>query len=569
MSPELINAAGITLLALTALSAGVLAFNKFAPARYVAERHDLALASIILAPIVLILALQPSATEIIRTAAEAAPIAASERPVTTVATQASPTVTTPAPSGIRFEWSMIALLAGAAISLTLMARLVRDVFGLAKLRRDSRPARLPADLKLSREIDVRSSHTATSPLLVGYLRPVILLPRDFVFDDSARPVLEHEIAHLERRDPWTVLGLRLLMVALWWVAPLHALLPILNTTREALCDSRAARITQTPHQLATALLDAASRALQSSHTRQIPALALASTPNRSALAARIDHLTSPRVLKRSHSPMRLSIILPLLATSALVLTPHVGAAETVIITAEQDEKAGGNRHGHGHPRGDHRDYVDVDDRRNPDAALFRAASRGRLAEVRQLIADGADVNYVFRGDGTALIAAIRRGRNDVVTELLANGADANLMVGGDGSPMIAAARHGDISILNQLLEANGDPNLAIHGDGNPLIAASQHGETEMVTALLDRGADVNFYIRGDETPLINAAQSGHVDVAELLVAAGADLSLTVLASNRDGSEIYRSPLSEARRMNRGSMISWLEARGAEHRPPAD
>lgn len=575
MSPDfldtLLNAAGITLLALTALSAGVLAFNKFAPARYVAERHDLALASLLLAPIVLLIALQPSATEIIRIAAEATPIASSEGGMNAAAL-AMPATSAPSTStGIRVEWPLIALVGWTAISLALLARLGRDLLGLEHLRRDSQPTRIPSHIKLSRKIEVRTSETATSPLLVGYLRPVILLPRNFSFDDSARPVLEHEIAHLERRDPWTVLGLRFLIIPLWWVAPLHALLPILNTTREALCDSRAARITQTPHHLATALLDAASRSLMSSTIRQIPALALASTPSRSALAARIDHLTSPRVLKRSHSPMRLSIILPLLATSALVLTPHVGAAETVYVAADQEQKS---NHDHGHRNSNHPDHGDIDDRRHPDSALFHAASRGRLDRVRELIENGADVNRVFRGDGTALIAAVRRGRGDVVTVLLANGADANLAVSGDGSPLIAAARRGDTDIFDQLITAGADPELGIGGDGNPLIAAAQRGETAMVTALLDRGAAVDGYIYGDETPLINAAQSGHLDVAELLVAAGADLSLTVRASQYDsetaqGEEVYRSPLSEARRLNRGDMVRWLEARGAQHRPPAD
>lgn len=169
---------------------------------------------------------------------------------------------------------------------------------------------------------------------------------------------------------------------------------------------------------------------------------------------------------------------------------------------------------------------------------------------------------------------MRRGRGDVVTVLLANGADANLAVSGDGSPLIAAARRGDMDIFDQLITAGADPELGIGGDGNPLIAAAQRGETAMVTALLDRGAAVDGYIYGDETPLINAAQSGHLDVAELLVAAGADLSLTVRASQYDsetaqGEEVYRSPLSEARRLNRGDMVRWLEARGAQHRPPAD
>lgn len=584
MMMSVILAAAIAFASLGLLAGAAFLFDRFAPARFVSERHDLALAGFVILPLVFILALQP------RTAEPEAPVQLTtpiiqEEPGTValemlaarqVATEraARPFTTLERASRMwrAIPWQSMLVttwLVGSAIALL---RLALDLIGLAVLRLNSRRIGLPAGIALSRPVELRLSQHTMTPLLSGYLRPVIILPADFRFDECAEPVLEHELAHLKRGDAWTVLATRLLMVAFWWVLPLYPLDRMISRNRETLCDQQAAIITQSPIQLAHALLDAASR------SRQTPALALAATPRKTALASRIRYLSSPQATQKRTTHMRLALILPLLASAAVIATPQVGAVT--------------------HPH-DRDDYYDRDD---ADLPLFRAAANGRMDRVRELLDGGADPNAISNGDGTALMAAIFSGHDDIARELVARGANPdvvslgdgtaliaasyegedgvvnllleaganpNLGAEGDGTPLIAAARHGNPRTVNLLLEAGADVNGAMAGDGNPLIGASQMGQVEIARMLIAAGADVNGYVYHDETPLINAAQQGEIAVAELLVANGADLSLTVRASDRYGNQVWRSPLSEAQRLNRSEMVRWLEARGATHNPPTE
>lgn len=164
----------------------------------------------------------------------------------------------------------------------------------------------------------------------------------------------------------------------------------------------------------------------------------------------------------------------------------------------------------------------------PSRRLMIAASRGDDERVRELISQGADVNAVFRGDGTALIAA---------------------------------AREGEVEVVRLLLDAGADPNKASRGDGNPLIAAAAEGENEIVRMLLARGADPNAYVEDDETPLINAAREGEMEIVRMLVDKGADVNRAYRA---DG--VVRSPLGMAERHGADDVARYLRSKGAKSDP---
>lgn len=250
--------------------------------------------------------------------------------------------------------------------------------------------------------------------------------------------------------------------------------------------------------------------------------------------------------------MRFALLLPALSATALVLTPQFGEARAM---EGRDARPSPMRN--------------LDDALDLDGRLYQAARRGQAGRVGDLLAGGANPDVRFRGDGTALIAAIRGGDAATVAALLGAGASPDLGIDGDGNPMIAAAVSGRDDLVQQLLAAGADVDAEQRGDGNALIAASGRGHVDTVDLLLAAGADPNGYVFHDETPMVNAAQQGHLDVIEHLAAVGADLSLTVRARDRRGREIYRSPLSEARRTGQDHVVAWLEARGAEHRPPSE
>ncbi len=72
---------------------------------------------------------------------------------------------------------------------------------------------------------VRVLDDLASPLVVGFIRPVLLWPRelqDRLNDDGLRAVLLHELAHLRRRDHW-VRWLEMAAACVWWWNPLFRL----------------------------------------------------------------------------------------------------------------------------------------------------------------------------------------------------------------------------------------------------------------------------------------------------------------------------------------------------------
>jgi ankyrin repeat protein/beta-lactamase regulating signal transducer with metallopeptidase domain len=550
-----IQAAGLTLAGATLLAGSVLAFDRFAPRGLLRERHDLAVAVIAITPLIFATALMPQQAG---SAEETAvylhyPSVAAETAQTGPAARTGPRLPDGAggdPAG-GFDWPALPyhsifgalLLVWILGSAAMAVRLAADLAALRRLIGRARPFTPPASLTLSRALPIAESPDVACPMLAGFFRPVILVPCGFRIDVSARAVLEHEIAHARRGDTWIALGLRLAMTVFWWALPLRLLQPVIDRSREALCDRQAAQITGEPRALASALLDTAAAAVRT------PSLALAAAPTRSGLARRIGHLTDPDTLARKDTVMRFALILPVLAAGTLALTPNVGAAGGIENNAVPTRT--------------------LDTSLDLDASLFQAARRGRTGWIEELLAEGANPDVAFRGDGTALTAAARNGHTRAVEILLEAGADPDLGSGGDGNPLIAAAARGDRDVVTRLLAYGADVDSASPGDGNALIAASLRGQTDIVNLLVEAGADPNGYVRGDETPLINAAQQGHVDVAEILAEAGADLSLTVLANIRNGEEIYRSPISEARRNGHRGMVAWLEARGATHNPPSE
>jgi hypothetical protein len=106
------------------------------------------------------------------------------------------------------------LFLGWALGVALQAAAILHRRGLLeRLLRQARPADEPALLAAARELSgavglrrvpqVLIADVPGSPFVCGLRRPVLVLPRalvDSVGPDSLRPVLLHELAHLQRRD---------------------------------------------------------------------------------------------------------------------------------------------------------------------------------------------------------------------------------------------------------------------------------------------------------------------------------------------------------------------------------
>jgi len=107
-----------------------------------------------------------------------------------------------------------------------------------------RAAELATRLGLRRVPEVRVSACAETPLVMGLLRPVVLLPGnrlDTLTDDQQRMVICHELAHLKRADLW--LGcIPALAERMFFFHPLaHVASREYALAREAACDASVMR----------------------------------------------------------------------------------------------------------------------------------------------------------------------------------------------------------------------------------------------------------------------------------------------------------------------------------------
>ena len=109
-------------------------------------------------------------------------------------------------------------------------------------------------------VQIRVAPVST-PIVWGWLRPVVLLPREAQdwSGERRRFAIAHELAHLERRDHWSAL-LALGAQALYWFHPLVWWLSAkMAEQRELACDNRVLSSGAQPFEYADFLLDISRR----------------------------------------------------------------------------------------------------------------------------------------------------------------------------------------------------------------------------------------------------------------------------------------------------------------------
>lgn len=173
-------------------------------------------------------------------------------------------------------------------------------------------------------------------------------------------------------------------------------------------------------------------------------------------------------------------------------------------------------------------YVNAKDG-NGFTALMTASVNGHKEVVELLLAKGADVNYHFYSEPvkpyytSALSLAAENGHRDVVELLLAKGAND------DFSAMMVACRNGHRDIV-ELMRAKGPTvNTKVMNGTNVSMAyflqeASERDQKDIVELLLATGADVDAKDHFGGTALIAASSRGRKDIVELLLARGADVN---------------------------------------------
>jgi beta-lactamase regulating signal transducer with metallopeptidase domain len=188
---------------------------------------------------------------------------------------------------------------------------------------------LRQSIGLRRNVALRVSKNCKSPVVLGFLKPVILLPADAGLDASEH-VLRHELAHVRRRDDWANLVQHCIKAifffhpAIWWVSKRISL------EREIACDDQVLQSTLRPKAYALLLADLAGR-------MQAPVLAPGVSTNQSQLKQRIDMILNSN---RNTSPRLAKARLGLLATAAALLAMAAISSAPRLAFAQGADAAG-------------------------------------------------------------------------------------------------------------------------------------------------------------------------------------------------------------------------------------
>lgn len=176
-------------------------------------------------------------------------------------------------------------IAGALI---LLVRTFRDLLAVERLVARARPADLPEKLKIRmKSVRVAVSPDAPGPMAAGLFRPCIVLPENIALaSPGMAALLEHERAHIERRDMVVALLQRVTLALLWWSPALYWISRRIDEEREVACDEAAVERTGNAKALARSLTLEAQNQLWA----RAPRLAVGAIGPRSQAGRRIKRL---------------------------------------------------------------------------------------------------------------------------------------------------------------------------------------------------------------------------------------------------------------------------------------
>jgi ankyrin repeat protein/beta-lactamase regulating signal transducer with metallopeptidase domain len=416
-------------------------------------------------------------------------------------------------------------------------------------------------MQVSFPVRLLESALVEVPMLIGWLRPTILVPASVLTGltpDQLDAVLVHELAHVRRYDYLANLLQTVIETilfyhpAVWWISRK------LREERENCCDDVALEVMQDRIAYVGALA-------QLEEGRALP---LALSVSGGSLLQRIRRIAGVERRKSSLMPV---IILAFIV--GFLAVPLIGQMATTTVKTTGD----------------------ISFKRENSAltkALVAAAKQGDLAKIEPLLKQGADPNAMLNSDGmNALLAAVHGDHINVVRLLLQSGADPNCK-GGD-TDRFALSYTKNAAMVKVLLDEGADPN----GKGGRITPLMDAPDPESVRLLVQHGAKLNPRF-SDGRSLLEIAVGNELyerslgdrwDVIAELIKQGAEFdpkgngpTLLVLAAMEGKTNIARglidagispdayatrgiflvSPLTEAAFARSPDMIRLLLSRGA-------
>ncbi len=167
-----------------------------------------------------------------------------------------------------------------------------------------------------------------------------------------------------------------------------------------------------------------------------------------------------------------------------------------------------------------------------DNDLITEVEQDKVKEAKELIQQGANVNYIDDFGFTPLFIAIRNKSIDMATMLVNHGAYINIDHG--STPLMYAIDMNSFEIVKLLVNRGADVNY-IHLGASPLTWALYLKRPNTIAELLiEHGADVNYFSSNRITPLMIVCTNGNEKLIHLLLSRGADPNIR----NNDGKTAF-------------------------------
>lgn len=121
--------------------------------------------------------------------------------------------------------------------------------------------------------------------------------------------------------------------------------------------------------------------------------------------------------------------------------------------------------------------------------LLKAVSKNNVEKVRQLVAEGVDIEKRFDNNRTVLLLAMQKGKYEIAKFLIDVGANVNAMDHGESTALTHAVSNGNTEFIKILVEHGANIKYELKGGWTLLHLASIKGDCGVMTKLLEYGLD--------------------------------------------------------------------------------
>ncbi len=395
---------------------------------------------------------------------------------------------------------------------------------------------LEGKLRIQKKVKYLTSIRIESPMVIGWLKPVVLLPQQIfnsLSETEIYAVLAHELAHIRREDfvvnliQTFLCNVFFFHPGVWWMSNQ------IDDEREHCCDDLAVAATGPATSYAKTLINVSELKLK---MQKNPALAMALSGkdkkrSRGGFTGRIHRLfiagNSAGTFREGFATACILIAASFLGVVATGRTVNVTEA-TIDDKVELTEEQFFDGNQSAKPKNKITTTVvsttTNEDQNNNGSTIAKPVLP--VSPVKPVTPPKPERPSDPDQIGiNALVAACEEGDLKFVKRLIeTSGIDVN-GIGSEGfSPLMMAASEDEIEVLDFLIKKGADVNLKNNG-WTALIEAADEGSLESMRRLLKAGADVDYYFTKDTpTAITMAASEGKLKCLKLLVEYGADIN---------------------------------------------